>query len=42
MFEQNLIFGKILIPEIWLKMLLATQIVGFLNQISLEQNYEKA
>ena len=29
----NLIFGKNLVPVIWTKMLLANQIVGFLNQI---------
>ena len=30
---SNFIFGKILVPEIWPKMLLANQIVGFFNQL---------
>ena len=29
----NLIFGKILVPQIWAKMLLANGIAGFLNQL---------
>ena len=29
----NPIFGKSLVPEIWAKMCLANQIVGFLNQL---------
>ena len=31
----SLIFGKNLVPEIWDEMLLANQIVGFLNQLYL-------
>ena len=31
--RANLKFGKIPVPEIWPKMLLANQIAGFLNQI---------
>ena len=38
----NLIFGEILVPEILPKMILVNQNGGFLNQISLEQNDEKA
>ena len=37
----NPVLGKNLIPEICAKMLLANQIAGFLNCLSLEQNYEK-
>lgn len=33
---MNLIFGKIQFPEIWAKILLANKIVGFLNQLYLE------
>ena len=29
----NLMFGEILVPEIWVKMLLANEIAGFLNQL---------
>ena len=33
---MNLIFGKIQFPEIWAKILLTNKIVGFLNQLYLE------
>ena len=29
----NLIFGEILVPKIWVKMLLPNEIAGFLNQL---------
>ena len=31
----NLVFGEILVPEIWAKMLLANEIAGFFNQLYL-------
>ena len=37
----NLIFGKILVPEIWAKMLLANEIAGFLNQLYLQNEIMK-
>ena len=37
----NLIFGKILVPGIWTKMLLTNQIVGFLNQLYLYKKMTK-
>ena len=37
----NLIFGKILVPEIWAKMLLANEIAEFLNQIYLQNKIMK-
>ena len=33
---MNLIFGKIQFPEIWAKILSANKVVGFLNQLYLE------
>ena len=38
----NLIFGKILVPGIWAKMLLTNQIVGFLNQLYLYKKMTKS
>ena len=32
---KNLVFGEILVPEIWAKMLLANEIAGFFNQLYL-------
>ena len=40
-FCKNLLFGKILVPEIWAKVLLANQIVGFLNQLYLQNKIMK-
>ena len=37
----NLMFGKIQVPEIWAKMLLANKIVGFLNQLYLQDKIMK-
>ena len=37
----NLIFGKILVPEIWAKMLSANEIPGFLNQLYLQNKIMK-
>ena len=37
----NLIFGKILVPEIWAKMHLANEIAGFLNQLYLQNEIMK-
>ena len=42
MFEwTNLIFRKILVPEIWAKMLLANEIAGFVNQLYLQNKIMK-
>ena len=35
--NANPIFGKIFIPEIWVKMFSANQIAGFFNQPYLEK-----
>ena len=37
----NLIFWEILVPEIWAKMLLANEIVGFSNQLYLQNKVMK-
>ena len=37
----NPIFGKNLVPEIWVKMLLVNQIAGFLNQLYLQNTMIK-
>ena len=37
----NLIFGEILVAEIWVKMLLASEIAGFLNQLYLQNKIMK-
>ena len=37
----NLIFGEILVPEIWVKMLLANEIAEFLNQLYLQYTIMK-
>ena len=39
----NLIFGEILVPEKWAKMLLANEIAGFFKStITPEPNFEKS
>ena len=38
----NLIFGKILVPEIWVKIVLANEIAGFLNQLYLQNKIMKS
>ena len=37
----NLIFGEIVVPEIWAKMLLANEIAGFLNELYLQNKIMK-
>ena len=41
MYLEKIIFGKILVPEIWVKMLLTNRTAVFLNQLYLQKKMIK-
>ena len=41
MYLEKIIFGKILVPEIWVKMLLTNRTAVFLNQLYLQKKMMK-
>ena len=41
MYLEKIIFGKILVPEIWVKMLLTNRTAVFLNQLYLQKKVMK-